>query len=776
MAHQHLDKHLQPVAPAGYHPPSREATTYVVPTLRQTTGDPVKLDELTAPLTRRKAMIAGFALLGLLAGLVLSLLTLPVYRARTSIQLDGFRDQPFLREMMLTSVSSESADSYLANEVKILESDTLARRVADRLNIQPDVPPPGLFGEIMAGLGQRFSVFRITPKTGEQRRIEQVRKALTVKTSLRSQVIELFYDDSTPQLAASGANAAASEYREMNREARLQLVHDSTEWLSSQVASLKVDLEKSNRQLQEFARSAGLVFAGKQNTLAEDQIRQIQEALGRAESDRAAKQSRYEAALANPASLMADSIATGPLRQYQTDLQSMLQELAQLRTLYAPANYKVRSLEAKVAATEAAIQSELAQTVARLRTESLAAAGLERMLTESRDRQLKTVVQQSDQERRYSDLQSTADTTRHLLESMLQKLKEAGAASALRTTNVRIIDAASPPADQYSPKTPLNMAIGLLIGLVGGLAAAFVSVESNKISQPGGSDHLHLPELGVIPSASDRWTLGRPRYSLLKLEAPGTELGLITRDRDTSMMSESFRSTLTSILFQQNCQHLPRHGENSLRSRVLGVASMDAMEGKTTVLANLGIAAAERNLRVLLIDGDLRRPRLHEIFNIGNDRGLTDLLQRPDCAKFVDHSPVEELAQPTHIANLWVLPSGRSHGDAARLLYSANLGALLRRFRRDFHLVLIDTSPLNLYADARILGRMSDGLVIVVRSNTKTAEELKATYQKLNQDRIPMLGMVLNDWKMDPHRARAYGRYYGRYHDQSRARTNRRGA
>jgi Mrp family chromosome partitioning ATPase len=109
-------------------------------------------------------------------------------------------------------------------------------------------------------------------------------------------------------------------------------------------------------------------------------------------------------------------------------------------------------------------------------------------------------------------------------------------------------------------------------------------------------------------------------------------------------------------------------------------------------------------------------------------------------------------------------------------LSSANLGALLRRFRRDFHLVLIDTSPLNLYADARILGRMSDGLVIVVRSNTKTAEELKATYQKLSQDRIPMLGMVLNDWKMDPNRARAYGRYYGRYRDQNRAHTHSRGA
>jgi capsular exopolysaccharide synthesis family protein len=756
------------VARARYPPLSPVSTTFAEPSRPQTTGDPIKLKELTATLARRKAMIVGFACLGLLLGLAVSLLTPLTYRARTSIQLEEFNDQSFLRAIVLTSapVSNESADNYLANEVKILESETLARRVADRLGIQPEEHPRGVLGEIAARLGQQVSFLRSTPKTWEQQRIEQVQEALTIRTSLRSQVIDIFYDGPTPQLAASGANAAAFEYREMNREARLQLVRDSTEWLSSQTADLKADLENSNRQLQDFARSAGLVFAGKQNTLAEDQMRQIQESLARAEADRAAKQSRYEAAMANPASLMADSIATGPLRQYQTDLQSMRQELAQLQTLYTPTNYKVQSLAAKIAETEAAIQNEIAQTVARLRTESAAAAGLERMLTDSRDRHMKTVVQQADQERHYNDLQSTADTTRHLLDSMLQKLKEVGAASALRTTNVRTIDLATPPADLYRPKAPLNMAMGLLIGVVGGIAAAFVRGQSNKVSQPGESVQLNLPELGVIPSASDRWTVGLPRHSLLKLGPPGTELGLVTWDRHTSMMSESFRSTLTSILFQQECRHSFGNREGRFRGRVLEVASMDAMEGKTTVVANLGVAAAERKVRVLLIDADLRRPRLHEIFNIANDRGLTDLLQRSDGESFIDSSPVEGLAQPTHIANLWVLPSGRTDGSTARLLYSANLGALLRRFRRDFHLVLIDTSPMNLYADARILGRMSDGVVMVVRSNTKTTEELKAACQKFSQDQIPMLGMVLNDWKMNSSRAREYGRYYGRYRDQ----------
>ena len=144
MARQHLNGRLQQVVRAGYPPLSHVSTTYAEPSRSHTTGDQIKLNELTATLGRRKAMIAGCACLGLLLGLALSILTPPTYRARTSIQLEGFNDQSFLRAIVLTSapVSNESADNYLANEVKILESETLARRVADRLGIQPEEHPP----------------------------------------------------------------------------------------------------------------------------------------------------------------------------------------------------------------------------------------------------------------------------------------------------------------------------------------------------------------------------------------------------------------------------------------------------------------------------------------------------------------------------------------------------------------------------------------------------------------------------------------------------------
>src|SRR6185312_13560013 len=122
----------------------------------------------------------------------------------------------------------------------------------------------------------------------------------------------------------------------LNQEARWQLAQDTAEWLSKQTADLKVKVETGNRALQDFARSSGLVFAGNHNTLDEDRMRQLQDALTKAETDRANKFARYEATLNSNTESLPDLVVTGPLRQYQTDLQGLRRELADLKTIYTP--------------------------------------------------------------------------------------------------------------------------------------------------------------------------------------------------------------------------------------------------------------------------------------------------------------------------------------------------------------------------------------------------------------------------------------------------------
>jgi capsular exopolysaccharide synthesis family protein len=742
----------------GSHVPAL-VTSYTIPQVVQPSEDTVGLNELTAALWRKKGRIVLAASLGLLIGGAVSFLSTPVYRARASLQLEGFNSDQFLREVSPISpgLPNSTPENYLQNQVKLLESETIAKRVADKLGI-PSASDARGETSLVERWRSRLAFLRPPTLTPEEKRIKEVQKALSVRTSLQSQVIEVFYDASDPSLAARGANLVASEFINLNREARWQLAQDTTEWLNKQASDLKAALESSNQQLQDYARSAGLVFAGKEGTLAQDRMTQIQGALAKAEADRAARQARYEAAVANPNSLMSDAVATGPLRQYQENLQKLRQELAELQTLYTPTNYKVERVQAQIKEVEKTIAAEREEALQRLRTEYEAGTGLERLLSQSETLQLKTVEQQMEKERHYEVKKSEIDSTQRLYESMIQKAKEAGAASAMRTTNVRMIDSASLPPVPYSPNPPLNLAIGFAIGTLSGVGLALVRQGGTKVSQPGESVLLDVPELGVIPSAHGVWARDFNGRRLARHDGRQRELGLVTHNWGSSLLAESFRAALTSILLGSI-----RGGRTKPGARVLVLTSIDVMEGKTTVLTNLGIAAAERKQRVLLIDADLRRPRLSAVVDVANTWGLTDLLQQGNLAEVVHSAPLETLVRTTHVPGLWVLPAGPEHAQTHSLLYSSNVDTLLRRFRKEFDLILIDTPPMMLYADVRVLGRRSDGVVMVVRANTKSRGDLRDAYLKFIQDQTPVLGTILNDWKMDPSQTRAYDRYHNHY-------------
>lgn len=720
-------------------------------------GDPVGLNELTTPLWRGRKTIAAAAGFGLLLGAAASLLMPTIYRARTSVQLEGINNDRLIR--ITASIPNASAESYVQNQVKVLESDTLAERVADSLGTPTKTTDDSAKARILGQVKEHLSFLRARQPSEEEKRIKAVKDALTVRTSLQSQVIELFFDAEDPHQAARGANAASAAFVSLNRDAREQLVRDTTEWLNKQAVELKASIEKSNRNLQDFARSSGLILAGPEGTLAQQRTLQTQEALARAQADRAAKQSRYETAKAKGSDLFADALATGPFRQYQVELGNMRQELAQLNTLYTPTNYKVERLQARIAETERAMEEERRAVLARIGNEYTAAAQLEKMLADSHSRQLRTAVKEMADDRQYSTLKSEIDTTQKLYETVLQKAKEAGAESALASTNIRVIDPAKVPSTPHSPRVPLNMAIGFALGSLGGIGLVLVSERSGRVRRPGDLERLDIPELGVIPSAIDVRALEYPSKSLTLFRQSRSDVGLVARDFGNSILSESFRGVMTSILLGDS-RRGPKSRGMRAAGRVLVITSVDMMEGKTTILTNLGVVAAQRKQRVLLIDADLRRPRLHDIFDLPNNRGLTDELLRSETA---DHLPIELLIQQTTTPGLSVLTSGPVDDESETMLHSADLRGLLQHCRADFDLILVDTPPLMLYADARVLGRMSDGIVMVVRANRSSQEELRAAYERLRQDQTPVLGTILNDWKMDPGQTRAYGRYGNHY-------------
>ena len=222
----------------------------------------------------------------------------------------------------------------------------------------------------------------------------------------------------------------------------------------------------------------------------------------------------------------------------------------------------------------------------------------------------------------------------------------------------------------------------------------------------------------------------------------------MTWQHKLSLVAESYRAALTSILLSS---------QNGNRPRAIVFTSAGPGEGKTTTVTNLGIALAETNRRVLLIDADMRKPRLHDIFNLPNTWGLSDLLREKAP---IETLPREALARETGIPGLFVLTSGPATVSISNLLYSSRTAELLRRFRQEYYAVLIDTPPMMQLADARILGRLADAAILVLGCGRTTRDAAKAAKQRLSADGIRLLGTILNRW--NPKSASSYG-VYGYY-------------
>src|ERR1035437_267429 len=344
---------------------------------------------------------------------------------------------------------------------------------------------------------------------------------------------------------------------------------------------------------------------------------------------------------------------------------------------------------------------------------------------------------------------------RQLYDSMLQHVKEAGIASALHASNVRVIDPATPPARPYKPSLFLNSVLGLFAGGFFAIVLIVLRERADRSIQAPGEASLYLdvPELGVLPSVDAARSQSFAYYRQARgAETKKTEkenrkspVELVTWKSRPSVLADSFRSTLTSILFS---------GENGNRPRVIALTSANPQEGKTTVASNLALALAEIGRKVLLIDADLRKPRLHEIFNVSNAWGLSDLL---DGTK--PPEGLEAMVAGTVYRDLYVLPAGSAASSISNLLHSPRALDLLQRMRREFDMVIIDTPPMLQMPDARVLGRLADAVILVVRSASTTKETVAAAGQRLAEDGTRLLGTVLNEW--DPRKTSHAGREYG---------------
>lgn len=729
----------------------------------------VGLFQYWAVIRRNRAAILMASLAGVLLGFSASFAMKSIYRATTTIEVLAINEN--FMNMRETNPVDNSTDSDVSEEetqAKLLSSATILKRVAARLNPpsarvserkQPAPAPawlhflnldPTWLHKLHLDPAGSDSAASISPRA---LLIAKAASTLKVRPVARTRIIEATAESSNPRLAADFLNTLAQEFIVQNQESRLVTTQHTGDWINRELNDARDKLRQSEDAIQQYARSSGLVYTNETSNVATERLQQYQQALSNATADRISKQARLELAQTSPPDSLADILNDATLRDLQMKITDLKRQIADLSTVYNPEFSKVRRVEAELQPLEAAFDRNRTDVLNRIRTDYEEASRRERLLSKAYDNQTADVTGKGEKAIQYNILKRDVDSNRQLYDAMLQQMKQASIATAMRASNVRVVDQADIPSVPVSPNFKLNSALGLVAGLLLSTIVVLVRSEADHTLRSHG-DIKHwteLPELGAIPNANgasrsyylynrSRRTVAfgkRRTLSISPSSSSDNGIELATWQGSASLLAESFRGALTSILTM---------GENGSRPQVLVFASASPAEGKTTTVTNIAIAASEIRMKVLVVDADLRRSRVHRLFNVPNERGLVDCLQ---------HEMAEDatglLVRPSTVPNLHVLTSGTQTTSATQLLHSPNFAALIKKFRAEYDMILIDTPPMLQMTDARIVGRQADGVILVARAGRTAREALLAAKERFQEDRIPVLGSILNDW--DPKRA-----------------------
>jgi succinoglycan biosynthesis transport protein ExoP len=747
-------RHVEP-QPAPYYPPQLNR------------GDSGSTDDFSRWLEywqivrRHKGIVVLLALAGGLGAFLYTLYQTPIYRAYATVELQGIQE-PFGSVRLLNE-----GNPYVQTQIKHLQSRTLRERVTSKM--KPPEGPASLVADPLRVLRTSLGLPAPSGIPGWNEAVGMAAGTVTVLAEHDSQVVTLQCDSTDARVAADYINLLAAEYIDLTSEERWKTYQSTGDWLTRAQEELKKKLEDSENVLADYARSADLLFTSETQSVAEEKLKQLQGELARAAADRIGRQSQYETTVSSKPETLPAVLDHGPISHYQMQLADLNRQMAEMGYALTPEHPKRQKLQAQINELTAGLQREQGNILRRIRIEYDTALRREKQLENDFARQSRILEQQGEKLIRYKILKREVDTNRQLYEATLQRGKEASIASALQTRSAQVIDSATPPGLPYKPSLPMHSAFGLVCGLFSGVLLAFVLERSNSsIQMPGFLPfYLNVRELGVIPSAKadpemrhlgKKW---RP-FALLGSSkrdagAPGNgkdprrddaeSVELVTWTRKPSLMAESFRATMASILFS---------GQNGNRPQIIILTSPSPKDGKSTIISNLAIAMAEINRRVLLIDADMRIPRLHKIFDITNSWGLSDVLY--DRIPIEDYDQ-EQIVRKTQIPNLSILPSGPRRVSISSLLYSQRMAELLFRFRRDFDIVLIDTAPMLQISDARVLARLSDGVILVCRAGHTTRDVAIAGINCFEEDGTPVLGTILNNWDPNVTGYKAYSAY-----------------
>jgi len=665
----------------------------------------------------------------------------PVYRATARLEVEA--EAPQVQSLDDLRRQAPSDDAFLGTQIQILETDDLAWRTIAQLGLDANssfAPPDE---------AQRHTAAD-NPNLLRDWLTRKFRQGLSIARVRESRVLNVSFESTDAPMTSQVANALATNYIEYNFHQRYDATRQASGWMEQQLDELKAKVEKSQQALVDYERQNAIVNINDKQNVLEERLADLSKQLTVAESDFAQQQSLYQLVKSDPAhvALLAQNELLEKLQEKFADIQG---QYVDALSQFGPNYPKVVRLKAQVTELQNFIDQERQRTIERVQHDYLAAAGRQRLLAASVTQEKAEVGKLSQLLIRQNMLKREFDTNEQLYNSLLQRLKDATVSAGLRATNIHIIDPASTPVVHIRPKKLLNMGIGLLVGLILGVTLAFVQEGlDNSIKTAEDAERLvGVPSLAVIPLGSSvrrPGALGRgPRHGK-PLE--NGAMGLTVLQHPSSTLAEAFRTLRTSVLLST----APRPPECVL------VTSAQAGEGKTSTALNLATAFAQQGDRVLILDGDMRRPAIAAALGLPNDKGLSGFLTGA-------HGLNEVLRQVDPQLPFWVLPAGPIAPNPAELLSSATMRSALRELRRRFRYVLVDSPPILVVTDATILSTLVDGVILVIESGSTVRGAAVRARRLLDSAGARVLGVVMNkiNLRHDGYYGDSYRRYYQSY-------------
>ena len=708
-------------------------------------GEALNLRELWQVIVKRRWTIIIFTLIVVTAVVTATFLMIPIYRASLTLQID--REDIKIIQIGELAPKEEGgfwgSQDYYQTQFELLKSRNLALRVVNQLGLAdlPPPPPPSVLAEFKTWLRGWL------PKTSEAKdpakplsesdRVEGVVSGflggLTVEPVRGSRLVKLYYDSPNPQQAATILNTLVKSYINISMERRFDASTYARNFLQERLQQVKVKLEDSERELVKFARQEQIISIDeKQNTVSQN-LAATSGALIEAEKKRIFAEAAYRqviGARGQGLSQILDSKIIQTLKETKTKLEAQYQENL---SIYKPAYPTMVQLRNQINQVDALINQEINNIRAAV-TASYEVARTEESLLRSRLEQLKQdVLSLQDRSIQLNILRREVDTNRQLYDGLLQRFKEVGVAAGIGTNNISVVDEAKVPRWPYKPNLRSNALLALVLGLVGGFGLAFLFEHlDDTFRRPEELEKLlGLPVLGVVPKT-------------LLARGDSRPMALAGHDDPRSAFAEAYRSVRTALQFS-TASGVPR---------LLTVTSAMSGEGKTTTALSLAIQFAQAGKRTLLIEADLRKPSLHRMLNLDNQVGLTNYLAGGEA------QPVD-IAKPTHITNLFAVPSGPLPPNPAELLSSARMVELLSLAAGKFDQVIVDSPPLLGLADALIIGNLCEGTLLTVEMGSTPRGYVLGALKRLRGSRVHVLGAILT--KLEA-RAGAYGYYRSYYY------------